>query len=271
MYVWPHDNQAELIAFYGRPGPAVESQLVRVVPPFQMYYDGKRIKHLLFHKKAAGAFAEALQRVWVACGQDQARIDALGISKTAGTYNHRKVRNSENWSSHAFGMAGDFNAEENGFGKGRGTIPAVLIAAFDAVGFRWGGRYKGRTDPMHFEAIYSGIPQVASFIGGAVASDFDAYEGEAHCNGCVLHDDEQGEGGQDDDAPRPSLWRRIRNWGGGGATGAGGFGVLGALTDWQTAIVCFVALFLAVAAIVAFVIYFFGADNVRAWVRGKVG
>ena len=157
---WPKDNQAALIAFYGDPGlGAVDRKLVKVTPPFKMTYGGKPVPYLLFHSKAAPALERALNTVWNYYGKDQKKIDALGISKTAGTYNKRFIRGSSSkWSNHAYGAAIDINAEQNGFNM-EGNIPPVMIAAFKAEGARWGGDYRGRTDPMHFEFCDSGEPE----------------------------------------------------------------------------------------------------------------
>ncbi len=35
----------------------------------------------------------------------------------------------------------------------KGTLSTLVIDAFKKQGFRWGGDYKGRKDPMHFEAV----------------------------------------------------------------------------------------------------------------------
>lgn len=151
MSKWPRDNQAELIRFYGDPAKTVWGQLVNVSPPFKMYYDGKLLKGVKFHRKAAPALEAAFEKIWDYYGQDQDKIDELGISKTAGTYNPRKVRGSATkWSNHAFGAAIDINAEENGFNMA-GNIPRPVIAAFKSEGARWGGDYSQRKDPMHFE------------------------------------------------------------------------------------------------------------------------
>lgn len=157
MSKWPKDNQTALIAFYGDPGSSsFSANLVKVTPPFRMTYEGKPVPYLLFHKKAAPALERALNTVWNYYGRDQKKIDALGISKTAGTYNKRYIRGSSSkWSNHAYGAAIDINAEQNGFNM-EGNIPPVMIAAFKAEGARWGGDYKGRTDPMHFEFCDSG-------------------------------------------------------------------------------------------------------------------
>jgi D-alanyl-D-alanine carboxypeptidase len=149
---WPRDNQDALIAFYGNPGSAaLESQLVPVVPPFRMTYEGKPIGSIKFHQKAAGALLAALNEIWEAYGKDQSKIDAAGISRYDGAYNPRKIRGSAKWSNHAFGAAIDINARENGFGTGHGTMPQIVVDAFKRQGARWGGDYKHRTDPMHFE------------------------------------------------------------------------------------------------------------------------
>lgn len=160
MATWPKDNQAALIEFYGDPGAgAVAPQIITITPPFKMYYDGKLLSRLSFHKKAAPALLAALNKVWEYYGKNQAVIDSLGISKTAGTYNHRLIRGSSSkWSNHAYGAAIDINAEENGFNVA-GNIPLPMIAAFKSEGARWGGDYSGRKDPMHFEFCSSGEPK----------------------------------------------------------------------------------------------------------------
>lgn len=158
---WPRDNQSDLIAFYGTPGPEVERQLVDVVPPFIMRYEGKPIRAVRFHRKAAAALTAALNEIWEHYGKSQAKIDALGISKYAGAYNPRFIRGSNTkWSNHAYGAAIDLNAEDNGFGAGHGNIPQPVIDAFKRQGARWGGDYHGRTDPMHFEFCDAGAAPV---------------------------------------------------------------------------------------------------------------
>lgn len=69
----------------------------------------------------------------------------------------RKIRNSNNWSNHAWGLAVDLNAPENPMGPRTGRIrkyPSV-IALWKKYGFYWGGDYSSRADDMHFEFIGS--------------------------------------------------------------------------------------------------------------------
>lgn len=156
---FPKDNQDALIAYYGDPASAVASQLVSVIPPFKIYYGDKLISKVTFHKKAASELMRVLDKIWNYYGRDQNVLDKLDISKFSGTYNPRLVRGSKTkWSNHAYGAAWDMDAEDNGFGQGRGDIPFPVIAAFKSEGFTWGGDYKGRTDPMHFEACDRGEP-----------------------------------------------------------------------------------------------------------------
>src|SRR5258705_12159964 len=109
MSRWPHDDPDSLAAFYGDPATgAPGKQLVPVVPPFRMTYDGKPIKSIMFHKKAAPALLAALNAVWNHYGRDQAKVDAAGVSKYAGAYNPRLIRGSTTkWSNHAYGAAID--------------------------------------------------------------------------------------------------------------------------------------------------------------------
>ncbi len=280
MARWPADNQAALLKYYGTPGPDVERQLVPVVPPFQMYYDGKLVKQIRFHRKAAPALKAALQEIWDHYGRDQSRIDALGISKYAGAYNPRKVRGSATkWSNHAYGAAIDLNAEENGFGKGKGSIPQPVIDAFKRQGARWGGDYMGRTDPMHFEFCDStGYPGPVAFVDepeidgdSDVVTDISARRKDETAVVSVdktnhARTDEIQASAEADTETRTSWvgrkWKTVTGW----FSGVGGVGVLGYLTDWKVVAVLIGGSF----AIVVIVVLFMGPGQVRAWLRKQV-
>jgi hypothetical protein len=105
------------------------------------------------------------------------------------------------WSNHAYGAAIDFDADHNGFNTGHGTIPQIVIDAFKKQGALWGGDYKIRTDPIHFELCSrEPIAKQVTFIDVPQAdSDSDA-----------LH--------HQDNAPAPAaptaggFFSRARNW-----------------------------------------------------------
>lgn len=158
MTAWPKDTQAARNAFYGDPGKGqIASQMVPVTPPFAMYYEGKRVRSIQFHKKAAPALLAALNEIWDYCQHDQAKVDAAGVSKYAGAYNHRLVRGSKTkWSNHAYAAAIDLNPDKNALGVKKGTMPQFVVDAFCRQGAMWGGWYQGRADWMHFEFVDNG-------------------------------------------------------------------------------------------------------------------
>ncbi|MET4793700.1 hypothetical protein ABIF64_005878 [Bradyrhizobium japonicum] len=155
---WPKDTQAARNAFYGDPGKGqIAPQMVPVVPPFAMYYEGRRVKAIQFHRKAAPALLAALNEIWDYCGRDQKKIDAAGVSNYAGAYYHRMVRGSSTkWSNHAYAAAIDLNAGENALGVKKGTMPHFVVDAFCRQGAMWGGWYTSRPDWMHFEFVDNG-------------------------------------------------------------------------------------------------------------------
>jgi len=265
MGKWPRDTQADLIKFYGDPASkgkdGVAAQLVKVVPPFKMYYDGRPLKSLSFHKKAAPALMAALNDIWVRYGKDQSMIDRLGISKCAGTYNPRKVRGSNTrWSNHAFGAAIDLNAEENGF-NAKSTIPLPVIAAFKRQGARWGGDYKTRKDPMHFEFCEPASVSTAALSAVELPSMDDGDitpDAGMDMNPPPAHDVAP-------DAAIPSakvpLLRRVWTW-----LTSGGVAVGGLLYDYRI-VVAIVGL-LVIAAVGA--LWLFGREAIREWVSRQV-
>ena len=146
----PHDDPRSLAAFYGNPASGEPGrQLVPVGPPFRMTCDGKPIKAIQFHKKAASALLAALNEIWEHYGRDQARIDAAGVSRYAGAYNPRLIRGrATRWSNHAYARRSTSTPSR------LASIPATAPcrrrwSTHSSVRARYGG--DGRTDPMHFE------------------------------------------------------------------------------------------------------------------------
>lgn len=74
----------------------------------------------------------------------------------------REVRDSNPKvpSNHSWGLAVDFNSVINFLGRtDGGDIPKWMVELWNAYGFRWGGDFEDRKDPMHFE--FMGTPQDA--------------------------------------------------------------------------------------------------------------
>ena len=102
-------------------------------------------------------------------GSDYRSIEADNTS----AFNCRYVDGTTRWSEHAYGRAIDLNPIENPYVTSSGTTshaesrrylrrapyrPGMAVAggavvrAFDAVGWRWGGRWSGARDYQHFSA-----------------------------------------------------------------------------------------------------------------------
>jgi hypothetical protein len=68
------------------------------------------------------------------------------------------MRGGSSLSTHAFGVAIDIAAPWNALGKKPGynkhsfTEKSLIVQAFEAEGWVWGGRWERRPDGMHFQA-----------------------------------------------------------------------------------------------------------------------
>jgi hypothetical protein len=92
-----------------------------------------------------------LTPVFEAVFQEIDRLGLRGAIRTwGGIYNFRSIRGRTNLSLHAFGAAIDLNAASNQLGTAGDMNPRV-VEVFTHFGFRWGGDFRGRPDPMHFQ------------------------------------------------------------------------------------------------------------------------
>jgi D-alanyl-D-alanine carboxypeptidase-like protein len=165
-----------------RPGcPVGLSSLRRVSLPF-IGFDGRLQRGaLVVHRSVAGEVVSAFRalsrarfpirrmRPIEAYGGDDFRsIEADNTS----AFNCRPATGSSRWSEHAYGRAIDLNPLENPYVSGGrtshpGSVPyldrsryrpgmavagGLVVAAFDRVGWGWGGRWSGIRDYQHFSA-----------------------------------------------------------------------------------------------------------------------
>jgi hypothetical protein len=154
MPQWPHDDLASKVAFFGDPRKSdfQSKYMTTIAPPFQMYYDKHPLKGINVNKKVATSLLRVFTDIFDQCGHDQKKIDAIGLSAYGGCYNFRPVRGSSNLSNHAFAAAIDLDPERNPL-RGKSRWNPIVVNAFKKEGWLWGGDYKGRKDPMHFEAV----------------------------------------------------------------------------------------------------------------------
>jgi hypothetical protein len=94
------------------------------------------------------------------------RLHRFNATNDEWGWAHRMVRGSlVTLSNHSWGLAVDLEATTNGMQavvKGRPlrrTIGDAMVVLGRTLGFRWGGDYSKRADPMHFE--YAGTPAQA--------------------------------------------------------------------------------------------------------------
>lgn len=157
MSPWPKDNTEAKNAFFGdfHSKGWEAMNLVHMFPPFMMYYEKQPLKNgILVHRKIVPALTTIFTEVWDKCGHSQAEVDKTGISDFGGCFNIRRIAGSNNWSNHSWAIAIDLSPGSNGFRYNSDTtLSNTVIDAFKRQGFRWGGDYHGRKDPMHFEAV----------------------------------------------------------------------------------------------------------------------
>ncbi len=166
-----------------RPGcPVGIAKLRHVSVPFVDFRGRVRRGALVVHNDAARDVVRVFRRLYAARfpirsirpiqrygGDDYASIEADNTS----AFNCRPATGSGNWSQHAYGRAIDINPLENPYVYGDGTTShprserylrrspyrrgmavegGVLVRAFDAVGWDWGGRWSSPKDYQHFSA-----------------------------------------------------------------------------------------------------------------------
>ena len=139
---WPGTSQAELTAFYGRPGD--ESKLVNLpVEGLGVKYDGVLVRTVLCHAKVA----DSLHRVLSSLARTHPEI----LEKYAGCYNNRNMRGGSLPSLHARGAAIDLWPEKNGnhtVWPTRAMMPLEIMGACAKEGALSAGAYWSR-DSMH--------------------------------------------------------------------------------------------------------------------------
>jgi len=134
-----------LRATYGASAKAVEAKLVPVD------FAGKTLR---VHVLAKPAFEAAGKRVAAVVKADPAA--AKFLEGMGGTFNWRTVAGTTRASSHSFGVSLDLNPSLGDYWRWSknpawtNRVPAALVAAFEAEGFVWGGRWQ-RYDTMHVE------------------------------------------------------------------------------------------------------------------------
>lgn len=135
-------------ATYGATRGAVSERMTRV------RFFGIRYA---FHERAAPALERVVERLQAAAKEDPKLMPFF--TDIGGTFQWRTIARSKALSTHAWGIAIDLNVERGYYWRWqrpklplrwRNKVPQVVVDAFEAEGFIWGGRWL-HYDTMHFE------------------------------------------------------------------------------------------------------------------------
>ena len=115
---WPEENEAALTAFYGP--PCTESALIFIDLPYtlRLAWDlNTSLNRIRCHQKVADSVKRVLNAVQQHYGVQQVR--ELRLDRFGGCYNPRRKRGGKAWSTHAWGIALDFDPDRNQLSWGR--------------------------------------------------------------------------------------------------------------------------------------------------------
>ena len=166
-----------------RAGCPVPLENLRLVAITHWGFDGApRPGEIVVHADAADAVVEVFRRLFAAKFPiEQVRlVDEFGgdddrsmAANNTSAFNCRRATGAQRWSEHAYGRAVDVNPVQNPFVTRAGAVlppqgashvrrdPATrglitadgpVVAAFRAVGWRWGGHWSSGKDYQHFSA-----------------------------------------------------------------------------------------------------------------------
>jgi hypothetical protein len=127
--------------------------LTTIIPPYRMVlaWDKKAVvSRITVNKGCAAALLASLKGIRDHYGS-QAALEKARMHLFGGVYNFRPKRQGKTLSMHAYGAAIDLDPDHNGQGRPV-TMPAEVVAIFDAQGADWGGRWSPKSrDGMHFQ------------------------------------------------------------------------------------------------------------------------
>jgi hypothetical protein len=163
-----------------RPGCPVPLRDLRLLVLSHWGFDGRlRTGRLIVHRDVARDLVSVFRALHAARFpiRRMVPVDRYGASDfrsieadNTSAFNCRFVAGTTRWSEHAYGRAIDVNPIENPYVSGgrtahRASVPyvdrtrrrpgmavegGVLVRAFDAIGWGWGGRWVGVKDYQHF-------------------------------------------------------------------------------------------------------------------------
>jgi hypothetical protein len=168
------------LRFSYRAGCPVPPAQLRTVRLAHWGFDGRRhVGLLIVNRRVTGDVVAIFRRLYAArfpirrmrpVSEYRGSDDASMAADNTSGFNCRFVGGTRRWSMHAYGLAIDVNPVENPYVSGSRVSPpagrryldrdevrpglavsgGVLVRAFEARGWRWGGRWRGTPDYQHF-------------------------------------------------------------------------------------------------------------------------
>lgn len=158
---WPLQSQCD--TFYGNPRGAdgsyspkwAAANLTHVACPWVLMMDKQHVPFITIHKKCADSLTRVLGNIWDAVGKDQGAIESLHYNLYSGSFNFRPMRGGVALSMHSYGVAIDWDAEDNPQHATKHLFrdDSLLVVKFKEEGWIWGGDWSGSSiDAMHVQA-----------------------------------------------------------------------------------------------------------------------
>jgi len=151
---WPGQNETELFAFYGKVG--INQKRLQLPYPHRLSWDKRKVVNSIFcHEKVHDSLSRVLSKVVDHYGIEG--IKRLKLDLWGGCLSVRKMRGGSKWSTHSWGIAMDYNPDENRLKWGRDRA-AFAGSEYDKWWEFWeeeGWTSLGRTknyDWMHVQA-----------------------------------------------------------------------------------------------------------------------
>ncbi|MCF6341525.1 MAG: hypothetical protein L3J31_01800 [Bacteroidales bacterium] len=113
---WPLENDASLLQFYGEVG---KNQIRLTLPyPHRLSWDKRKVVRSIYcHEKVKDSLQTVLSNVLSHYGMEE--IKRLRLDIWGGCLNVRKKRGGSTWSTHSWGIAMDYDPENNALRQGR--------------------------------------------------------------------------------------------------------------------------------------------------------
>lgn len=112
--------------------------------PYKLIYNKVAVSRSQCHRLAVDNFIEVFNRI--KCAGLENKVKNYG-----GIYNRRSIAGRPSFAStHSWGIAIDLEPGKYPFGS-KDRFSDEIIKIFDNCGFFYGGNFKSRLDPMHFQ------------------------------------------------------------------------------------------------------------------------